>query len=101
MTKSASNLIVSCLLAFACSPSLAVEVVACEQHWVQLAQELGGDRVTGRGLLTANQDPHHISPGLEARIAMRTADLLICNDIRDEPRVTEAIKASRNPKIQP
>lgn len=100
MKKHVSNLVLSCLLALACSPSIAVEVVACEQHWVQLAKELGGDRVRSRSLLTANQDNHHISPGLKALLSMRAADLLICNDIRDEPHLTAAIKASGNPKIQ-
>jgi zinc/manganese transport system substrate-binding protein len=100
MNKRVPNLVFSCMLALACSPSLAVQVVSCEQHWVQLAKELGGDRVSVRSLLSANEDPHHISPGLKAVLSIRAADLLICNDIRDEPHLGAAIKASGNPKVQ-
>ena len=78
-----------------------MHILACEQQWVQLAAELGGDRVTAQNLLGKNRDPHHISPTPGALFLTRTADLLICNDIRDEPHLSALLARSHNPKVQP
>jgi zinc/manganese transport system substrate-binding protein len=95
------NVLFAVLAMLSCSPASAVQVVACEQHWVQLAALLGGERVDAKSLFGTSQDPHHISPTVRALVLTREADLFICNDIRDEPGLGALIARSRNPKVQP
>jgi len=100
MHKVFMNVLFAVLTVLSCSSASAMQVVACEQHWVQLAAVLGGDRVDARSLFGANQDPHHISPTVRALVLTRAADLFICNDIRDEPGLRALIASSHNPRVQ-
>jgi zinc/manganese transport system substrate-binding protein len=101
MKKTFVRVIMACLLVTAGSPAVALQIVTCEQHWAQLAAELGGDHVTTQSLLGTNPDPHHISPTLRALLLVRTADVLICNDVQDEPRVRALLARSQNANVQP
>lgn len=93
--------VLSCLLLVAASPAVALQVVTCEQHWAQLAAELGGDHVVTQSLLRTSPDPHHISPNVRALLLVRTADVLVCNDMQDEPRLGALVARSQNVNVQP
>ena len=62
----------------------ALNVLACEPEWADLATRLGGDRVKVSSATTGLQDPHHIEarPSLIART--RNADLLVCTGMELE-----------------
>ena len=94
------NVLFGLLTALSCSSGSAMEVVACEQHWVQLAAVVGGSRVDARSLFGPDQDPHHVAPTARALVLTRDADLFVCNDIRDEPGLRALITRSQNPKVQ-
>lgn len=66
------------LFAFSSSVSAKMNVFACEPEWKDLAEQLGGERVSAYSATTAFQDPHYIEarPSLIAKT--RSADLLIC-----------------------
>jgi zinc/manganese transport system substrate-binding protein len=100
MNKVFMNVLFAVLTVLSCSSGSAMQVVACEQHWVQLAAVLGGDRVDARSLFAADQDPHHVSPSARALVLTRAADLFICNDIQDEAGLRALIASSDNPRIQ-
>ncbi len=62
----------------------ALNVLACEPEWADLAVQLGGDRVRVSSATTGLQDPHHVEarPSLIART--RNADLLLCTGMELE-----------------
>ncbi len=62
----------------------ALNVLACEPEWADLAARLGGDRVKVSSATTGLQDPHHVEarPSLIART--RNADLLVCTGMELE-----------------
>jgi zinc/manganese transport system substrate-binding protein len=62
----------------------ALNVMACEPEWADLAARLGGERVSVSSATTGAQDPHHIEarPSLIART--RNADLLVCTGMELE-----------------
>jgi zinc/manganese transport system substrate-binding protein len=62
----------------------ALNVLACEPEWADLAQRLGGERVKVASATTGTQDPHHVEarPSLIART--RNADLLVCTGLELE-----------------
>jgi zinc/manganese transport system substrate-binding protein len=80
----------------------ALNVLACEPEWADLAQRLGGDRVTVTSATTGLQDPHHIEarPSLIART--RNADLLVCTGMELESGwLPVLIEQSGNSRVAP
>ena len=69
------------MLMGAASAHAALNVMACEPEWADLATRLGGDRVSVTSATSGAQDPHHIEarPSLIART--RNADLLVCTGL--------------------
>jgi len=71
--------VIAALLLLSTPPVLAaLNVLACEPEWGELAKEIGGDRINIYVATNALQDPHHIEarPSLIARA--RNADLVVC-----------------------
>jgi zinc/manganese transport system substrate-binding protein len=70
--------IVAALLLITPPAFAALNVLACEPEWGELAKEIGGDRINVYVATNALQDPHHIEarPSLIARA--RNADLVVC-----------------------
>lgn len=87
-------------LLLASSPCFALEIVTCESEWAQLSREIGGGKVSAQTLALRNQDPHHISPTPNFIALARTADLLICNNIRNDRRLEALINKANNQKIR-
>jgi zinc/manganese transport system substrate-binding protein len=81
-------------------PCFALEIVTCESEWAQLSREIGGGKVSAQTLTSRTQEPHHISPTSKSITLARAADLLICNNIRNEPRLAALINKANNPKIR-
>src|SRR5437879_7552272 len=84
-------------------PSIgALNILACEQEWAALAEELAGDKASVYSATTALQDVHKVEarPSLIARI--RSADLLICSGSELEVGwLPLLLTQSGNAKIQP
>jgi zinc/manganese transport system substrate-binding protein len=80
----------------------ALEVLACEPEWADLAARLGGDRVKVSSATTGLQDPHHVEarPSLIART--RNADLLACTGMELEAGwLPLLIEQSGNGRVAP
>jgi zinc/manganese transport system substrate-binding protein len=80
----------------------AVNVMACEPEWADLAARLGGDRVSVTSATSGAQDPHHIEarPSLIART--RNADLLVCTGLELEAGWLPALVAQAgNSRVAP
>ena len=96
-----SLLALSFLLASAAAQA-AVNVLACEPEWADLASRLGGDRVRVSSATTGLQDPHHVEarPSLIART--RNADLLVCTGMELEAGWLPAlVEQSGNSRVAP
>ena len=98
------------LLRYACALLLlgpvlshaALNVLACEPEWADLATRLGGDRVKVSSATTGLQDPHHVEarPSLIART--RNADLLVCTGMELEAGwLPLLIEQSGNGRVAP
>ena len=80
----------------------ALNVLACEPEWADLATRLGGDRVKVSSATTGMQDPHHIEarPSLIART--RNADLVVCTGMELEAGwLPLLIEQSGNGRVTP
>jgi zinc/manganese transport system substrate-binding protein len=80
----------------------ALNVLACEPEWADLATRLGGERVRVTSATTGLQDPHHVDarPSLIART--RNADLLACTGMELEAGWLPAlVEQSGNGRIAP
>ena len=93
-----STVLISLLLSS--SPCFALEIVTCESEWAQLSREIGGGKVSAQTLASRTQDSHHISPTPYSIALARAADLLICNNIRNDQRLAALINKANNPKIR-
>jgi zinc/manganese transport system substrate-binding protein len=73
-----------CWLVASGASQAALNVLACEPEWADLAQRLGGEHVKVSSATTGAQDPHHVEarPSLIART--RNADLLVCTGLELE-----------------
>ena len=81
-------------------PSFALTIVTCEPEWAQLVREIGGGKISVRTVGSRVLDFHHISLSPYSIALVRSAHLIICNNIRNNQRLTELIIKSDNPRIR-
>jgi zinc/manganese transport system substrate-binding protein len=103
MSSTFRSLLLALGLALASSAAqAALNVLACEPEWADLATRLGGDRVRVTSATTGLQDPHHVEarPSLIART--RNADLLACTGMELEAGWLPALlEQSGNARVAP
>ncbi len=88
--------------ALAASPALAqgrpLAIVAAENFYGDVAQQLGGDNVTVTSILTnPDQDPHMFEASASTARALADATLVIYSGIDYDPWVTKLLSANKAP----
>lgn len=79
--------------------SQAIEIVAAENFYGQVSQEIGGEQVHVVSILSnPNQDPHLFSTSAATARAVAEADLIIYNGIHYDPWMKNLIEANANKK---
>jgi zinc/manganese transport system substrate-binding protein len=86
------------LPAFAQSNDRPLSIVAAENFYGDVAQQLGGDKVSVISILTnPDQDPHMFEASASTARALADATLVIYNGIDYDPWVTKLLSANKAP----
>jgi zinc/manganese transport system substrate-binding protein len=80
------------------APGGAIKIVAAEDFYGNIAQQLGGDKVSVTSILTdPNVDPHEYESDVQDGIAVTNADIVIENGLDYDTWMDKLIGASPNP----
>ncbi len=89
------------LLALACAPARAQElqVVAAENFYGDLAQQLGGPQVRVASILVnPEQDPHLFEASVSTARLLKQAQLVVYNGLHYDPWMEKLLKAAQSPQ---
>src|ERR1035441_615697 len=79
-------------------PSGTIKIVAAEDFYGNIAQQLGGDKVSVTSILSdPNVDPHEYESSVQDGIAIASADIVIENGLQYDTWMDKLISASPNP----
>jgi zinc/manganese transport system substrate-binding protein len=79
------------------TPGTPIHVVAAENFWGSIAEQLGGDKVQVTSVISnPNTDPHDYEPTVADARNMTTAQLVVYNGVGYDPWVQKLLGASPN-----
>ena len=90
------------VLLFSAAPGVAAErpitIVAAENFYGEIAQAIGGERVSVTSVITqAGTDPHDYEPTPSVARAVADADIVVLNGADYDPWMERLVEASHNP----
>src|SRR5437660_8629471 len=96
-----TSLILSAIVACACSALAKLNVVATLPDFGSLAREIGGDKVNVTVLAKATEDPHFVDARPSFVVSLRNGDVLIDGGAELEVGwLPPLLQNARNPKIE-
>ena len=95
-----STFLIAASFALVAFPALAdpVKIVAAENFYGDMAQQIGGDKVAVTSILTnPDQDPHLFEASVETAKALAQAQIVIVNGVDYDPWMEKLLAASKAP----
>ncbi len=80
------------------APGGAIKIVAAEDFYGNIAEQLGGSKVSVTSILSdPNVDPHEYEPNVKDAIAITNANIVIENGLQYDTWMNKLLSASPNP----